>query len=506
MIIHQTTSLPIARDFESFWGALRQLLPLPPSPPTQNHPSAVLPTPLEESLQLSLQRIIPPDRVHYDSEWVQRYAGDHSYEGYLWQHTLPQYPAAVALPNTEQELAQLIAWATEREFRLLPWGGGKSAYQGKHPHGTPFIVVDLQYLNRILEIDAQRRLVRAQSGITWAALEEALNAQKLTTGQCFSRSLATLGGSIARQSTNIKSLRYGSLMENVQAIRALCPSGPIRLHTARPGATDERALMLGAHSAWGIISDVTLRLYPRPQERLTLMTGAPSWNEALVIVKSLLNAELRPATIRTTTARELALFGGESSSGLRQLLRALRGGGTPAELQILLDLEGTREGIMTTRRYIEELLHEKNIQITNNGREMQPREAEYQQRQFLLQQLWERRILAHTLTTAVPWNITAAFLRDWEEALRSILLTTGGQPGQTLSTLWATPDYALLHTLLLGYQAEEPAARMVQLQDIYAVAHAAKQRWEIEEPASALVKQAQHAAGAQLDPKGIMMR
>ncbi len=505
MIIHHTQALPIVRDFESFWGALRQLLPLPQTPPTLSDPPSVVPTPLEEPLQLSLQKIMAPDRVHCDSEWVRRYAADDSYEGYLLQQNPPQYPAAVVMPNNEQELAQLIAWTAEREFRLLPWGGGKSPYHGKQSSGTPFIVVDLQYLKRVLEIDPQRRLIRAQSGITWVALEEALNPQKLTTGQCFSRGLATLGGSIARQSVNIKSLRYGSLAENVQAIRALCPSGPIRLHTARPGAADERALMLGAHGGWGIISDVTLRLYSSPQERLTLMTGVPSWNEALAAVKAILSAELRPAAIRITTARELSLFGSESSSGLRQLLRAFRGG-APAEIQILLDLEGTREGITTTRRHIEELLYEKRCQITGNGYEAQQRKTEYRQRQFLLRQLWERRILAHTLTAAVPWDIAAAFLRDWEEALRSILLTTGGQPGQTLSTLWATPDYALLHTLLLGHQAEAPAARMAQLQDIQAVALAAKQRWQIEEPASALVQQAQHAAGEQLDPEGIMMR
>lgn len=503
---HQTPPPTAMRNFDDFWTALRQILQLPPTPPAARVPAAPQALPLEEALQLSLHRIMDASRVHCDAETLGRYSGQNTYAGFIHHAAHPQLPAAVTFPNSEQEIAQLLSWANQRELRLLPWGGGTAPYHNKQRDATPFIVVDLQHLNRVLEIDTQQRLLRVQSGITWTVLEESLAQHKFTTGQCFPWNAASVGDSVATQSISAKSLRYGALPENLLAIRALCPAGPMRLRPARPGAPDERALMLGAHGAWGIITDVTLRLHPSPQEQLTLIIGCASWGAAIAALERLLSAAIQPAAARITSTRELALFSSESGPNLRQLLRALRGN-TPAEVQLLLDLEGTREVVNATRHQIEELLREKNLQGEAGGRAAQLQGLDYPQRRALLRQLWERRILAHVLTAAVPWHSASAFLRDWEEALRSILLTTGGLPGQPLTTLWATQDYAVLRTLLLGHQAEGPAtARMAQSQDIQAVALSTKQRWHVEEPPAPLISQAHHAVGEQLDPGGVMLR
>ncbi|MBN1919934.1 MAG: FAD-binding oxidoreductase [Anaerolineae bacterium] len=492
------------RDFNEFWATLRQMLPqLPVVPSPKNVAPAPQVSPLEEALQLSLQNIMEPARVACDAQTLQRYSTQYLYTGAEIPTSNMAAPAAITFPNSEQEIAQLLTWAEERELRILPWGGGGAPYQHKHPDATPYIVVDLRYLNRILEISPQHRWVRTQAGVTWTSLEESLAEHNLTTGQCSPWTTATVGGAVASHSISAKALHYGDLTRNLLAIKALCPAGPIRL-SPHPGATDDRLLMLGAFGECGIITETTLRLHPAPQEQLNLVATRSSMGEALTALEILRSANVKFAAARIINTREHSLFSNPTSSSIRQLLRNLIGS-TTTEFQLLLNLEGTREEVNSIRRQIEELLREKPLQLA--GGDAHLCEPDYAHEALLLQQLREQRVLAHPLTAPVPWHNAAPFLRDWEEALHSILLTTGGHPGKTLTTLWATEDYANLRTLLLGFQpAGADSEPRSQIQDIQAVALAIKQRWHVEEPPTALVSHALSRAGEFLDPNSVMLR
>ncbi len=505
-MINLPTSPTITRSFNEFWVALRQILPLPENPIPGSDADDPAIAPLEEALQLSLCNSMQPSRVTFDKQILQRYSTIQACAGTGSQNANLLAPAAVVFPDSEQEIAQLLTWAEERELRLLPWGGGGAPYQHKQPDEKPYIAVVLHNLNRILEVDIQQRSVRVQSGITWSALEDTLASQKFTTGQHFAWSKATVGGAVATQSTSAKVLRYSDLSHNILALKALCPAGPIRLLPARPGAPDERALMLGAFGAWGIITEATLRLHPAPLERLTLIAGHASLADAVSALAQLRSAEVNFTTARITTTRELSLFHSTTTTSIRQMLRNLLGN-APAEFQMVLDFEGTREEVNTARRQTEELLSDKNIHVVKGVRESQLCLPDYAQQWTLLRELWEQRLLVHTLSAAVPWRKVAPFLRDWEEALRSILLTTGGLPGQTLTTIWAAEDHAMLRTLLLGFQPQVATASCLkQIQDIQAVALTIKQRWQVEESAAPLVNQALAKVGECLDPNGVMMR
>ncbi|MDX9955193.1 MAG: FAD-binding oxidoreductase [Anaerolineae bacterium] len=504
MIMHPGSATAAIRDFNEFWAALRQLLPqLPvvPTPKSQTPPTQV--NPLEEALQLSLQNIMDPARIACDAETLQLYRPQYLHTEVGMPDSNATAPAAITFPNSEQEIAQLLTWAEERELQILPWGGGGAPYQHKHPNAMPYIVVDLRHLNRILEISPQHRWVRAQAGVTWANLEESLAEHKLTTGQCSPWMTATTGGAVATHSISAKALRYGDLSRNLLAIKALCPAGPIRL-ASRPGAADERQLMLGAFGAWGIITETTLRLHSAPQEQLHLVATRGSITDALTALEILRHAGMKFAAARIINTREHSLFSNPASSSIRQLLRNLIGS-TTTEFQLMLNLEGTREEVNSTRRQIEELLREKLLQLA--GDDMHLCDPDYSQEALLLQKLRAQRVLAHTLTATVPWQNAAPFLRDWEEALHSILFTTGGLPGKTLTTLWATEDYAILRTLLLGFQpAGADPESGDQIQDIQAVALAIKQRWHVEEPSTDLVCHALSYAGEVLDPNSVMLR
>lgn len=494
------------RSFTDFWTALGQFLQLPTAPANEGGTRAPCAVPLEESLRFSLNHLLEPSRVYCDEETLQRYGSWPPCTDDNVQGPKVLTPAAVVFPKSEREIAQLLAWAEERELRLLPWGGGGTPYEHKQWDQTPYLVVDLQHLNRVLEINPEQRLLRIQSGMRWTTLEEHLAPHKLTTGQHFPWSTATVGGAVAAQGFSTRALRYGDLSQNLLGIKAICPAGPIRLLPARPGAPDERGLMLGTFGAWGIITEITLRLQPAPQERIALISAHASVSDALAMLERLRNAKVRFAAAEISSTRELSLFCSLTRRSIRQVVRTLLGS-TPAEFQMIIDLEGPREEVNSTRRQIAELLRDKRWQTSGASPDTPLRIPDYVQQSALLRLLWEQHLLAHTLSVAVPWQIAAPFLRDWEEALQSVLLTTGGLPGQVLSTLRATDGHTMLRTLLLGFQPRNGATTAgSQIQDIEAVALTIKQRWQIEEPTAPLVHQALNKASECLDPNGVMMR
>ncbi|HUM37011.1 MAG TPA: hypothetical protein PLQ85_09095, partial [Anaerolineae bacterium] len=209
---------------------------------------------------------------------------------------------------------------------------------------------------------------------------------------------------------------------------------------------------------------------------------------------------------RIVSTREMSLFADTATSSIRRWFRQLLGSAA-AEFQLILDLEGTHEEVGALRRQSEEVLHDKDLKNMDNGRETQPCQPDYAPYWPALQKLWEQHVLAHMLTAVVPWHDATPFLRDWEEALRSILLTTGGRPGQVLTTAWAAPEYVMLRTLLLGFRPENASdASPKQIEDIQAVALAIKQHWHIEEPPAQLVTQALGKVSETLDPNNVMLR
>ncbi|MCD6344116.1 MAG: FAD-binding protein [Anaerolineae bacterium] len=502
------TSPATSRSFSDFWTALGHFLPLSSDPPPPTEQPRGAPQPLEEPLLLSLQQILKPEQIRHDPDTLSAYAGGYGYPGFIRRQSERPAPAAVVFPENDREIAALMQWVAQREIQLLPWGGGADPYGVKQEATGPFLVVALERMNHIAQPDPETGQLHVEAGTRWSAVEQSLADTPLTTGQFFPSTATTLGGSIASNTPGVKTLTYRPLMEILSQIRAVCPSGPFELQRPWPGMPDERSLMLGSHGNWGIITRVTLRLLRKPQERQRLVASFPSWPAALAALRSMLGDEGEPTSAQIITGREVSLFNATLSPKWKQLLRSVRGGPTSSgKIYLILELAGHPRLVNDKKHRVEEILHAAEAQTENHKKLPLPVTGPHSSRQEWLEQLWRRNMLADTFTAFIPWPQASKFLRDWEEALTSILQATGEAQALPLTTIYATAEYAQINTLIIGRQAAGGVqAHQTQLESIQEVARETQQRWGGAARPSPLAARAITAAEMSLDPDGIMLR
>jgi FAD/FMN-containing dehydrogenase len=434
------------------------------------------------------------------------YAKGKDYEGYLQAQRQGGTPLAIVKPANEQEIAALMLWAARRDIHLLPWGGGMSPYFKKRGSAHNFLVVDLQRMRQLLAFEPKVRRLRIQAGAYWTDLEALIAKSGLTTGQEFASEYVSVGGALATNAISLRTLAHGTLTDNVLAIRAICPTGPVELTTSVPGHADNRGFMLGSHGRWGIITEASLPVHPLPEETEVFSVNFKERTTAIEILQQILSLELPITAVYLLDGETLRLFTTPQQPRLEVLSRYTRGNKV-ISAQLILEGAGAPDDINRMRRKLEELLRNRRSNLTTNHQVFPPKVGIWRSRYKLWHQLWARKMIAHTLCVAVNWERLGDFLPRWEEALESVIHATSQKPGFTLTTVQATRGYALLHTLLLGHQVTGTVdAKIKQLERIEAVARETKRRWQALPKTSTLAERAFYVAGQELDPQDILLK
>lgn len=135
-------------------------------------------------------------------------------------------PAAVILPRNEAEVQEAVLWAKQKGLSVTARGAGTSVTGASIGAG---VVLDCaRYMNKILEIDVEKRLAKCQPGVVQDDLNRALKPFGLRLGPDTSTgSRATLGGMYANNSAGAHSIRYGMMADHVLAARAVLASGEV---------------------------------------------------------------------------------------------------------------------------------------------------------------------------------------------------------------------------------------------------------------------------------------
>ena len=162
-------------------------------------------------------------------------------------------PDAVVQPDNEDELKELVAWATNRNIPLVPRGKGSSGYGGIIPTRKG-IVVDFYRMKNVLAVDDAAETVTVQPGITWEQLDRKINPLGLAV-RLYPTSYpsSSVGGWLAQGGAGIGSYQYGWFADNVVSARIILPSGEIREFTGK-----DLELIADAEGITGFISRVTL--------------------------------------------------------------------------------------------------------------------------------------------------------------------------------------------------------------------------------------------------------
>jgi Fe-S oxidoreductase/FAD/FMN-containing dehydrogenase len=162
-------------------------------------------------------------------------------------------PSAVVQPETTEEVAAILKYATKEGIPVTPRAAATSGVMGAVP-AKGGIVVEFYRMNQILEVDTDHKRVRVQPGVVWAPLEEELNRHGLQL-RAYPTSFpsSTVAGWIGSGGIGIGSFEYGPVGENVESVELVLPTGEVRTMSG-----SELDMVVDCQGITGIITEVTL--------------------------------------------------------------------------------------------------------------------------------------------------------------------------------------------------------------------------------------------------------
>src|SRR3989338_7104612 len=197
----------------------------------------------------------------YYADWRGRYSGN---------------ALAAVLPSDTQQVAEVVKLCAARRISIVPQGGNTSLCGGSVPlpQGEQ-IVLNLSHMNRIRAFDATNFTKTVEAGCKLADVREAAekNNRLFPLGLTATQKYCEIGGNLSTNAGGINVLRYGNTRDLVLGLEVVLPDGRIwnGLRGLRKDNTgyDLKHLFIGAEGTLGIITAVTLKLFPRPAANAT---------------------------------------------------------------------------------------------------------------------------------------------------------------------------------------------------------------------------------------------
>ena len=236
------------------------------------------------------------------------YSKDYSIEGIADDYT----PDIIVKPGTAEEVVEVVKIANQLNVPIYTWGGGTSM------SGNPLavehgIVLDMKRLNQVLDVDPDNLTITAQAG---TIIENIYNAA-LDQGVFFahhpeSSLSSTIGGALSCMGISIYGAKYGYVYDQVLAMEVILSSGKkIRIggksYLSLP-THNLLNLFLGAEGTLGIITEVTLKVYPKPHTRDRVSYGFPDITTAIEACKEAHAAGCWPETVFLFDRRSLVQY------------------------------------------------------------------------------------------------------------------------------------------------------------------------------------------------------
>jgi alkyldihydroxyacetonephosphate synthase len=421
---------------------------------------------LEPELLARLRGLVGEDGVRTDREARVLRCRGKSYLDLLAQRAgdCEAAPDAVVAPRTHDEVLRVLHACVEASVAVVPFGGGTSVVGGLEPAREGFgalISLDLARMDRVTAVDRDAGFAVLEPGLRLPEADRALAAHGLTLAHVpQSYEWATVGGCVATRSAGQSSTGHGRIDANLIAARCATPLGTVAPR-AIPGSAagpDLRELLAGSEGALGVLTEVTLRVHPRPEAARHEGWFATGFAPGVDALRALVRAGAAPDVARLSDEEEthtsLALAGGGGRAG-RAYLRARLGAAAPGCL-LVLGWEGTPGSIARRRRHAAAVLRGAGL-VAAGARPGAAWAAARFAGPHLRDDLLDRGVLTETLETAATWGSLDRVRDAVAAALRGALAATPPLVGCHVSHLY--PTGASLYFTVLARREDDGGAQ-----------------------------------------------
>jgi len=209
----------------------------------------------------------------------------------------PEIPAFVVRPATTAEVAGVIRVADEHRIPVTARGSGTGLSGAAVPRAGG-MVVSFERMNTIVEIDTENHVAVVQPGVTLEQLDETTAAHGLVYPVFPGEYSASLGGNVATNAGGMRAVKYGVTRHQVLGLEAVLASGDVirtggKFVKATTGY-DLTQLVTGSEGTLALVTEATLRLYPRAEYQATVLAPFPALDDVTRAVPAIVASGIGP--------------------------------------------------------------------------------------------------------------------------------------------------------------------------------------------------------------------
>ncbi len=214
---------------------------------------------------------------------------------------LAHQPEAIVFVESAQQISDVLKLANTDGFKVVPRGSGTNLSGGTVPTDNCVVLVTVK-MDRILEIDPRNLTALVQPGVLTARIDEAAAAHGLFyPPDPGSMKVSTIGGNVAENSGGLRGLKYGVTRDYVLGLEVVLPTGEL-LRCGTKCVKDVagysiKDLFIGSEGTLGVVTQVLLKLLPRPVARKTILATFASMTDAAETVSAIIAAKIIPCTL-----------------------------------------------------------------------------------------------------------------------------------------------------------------------------------------------------------------
>jgi glycolate oxidase len=214
---------------------------------------------------------------------------------------LQQMPACVVFPQSAEHVSAILKLANRTKTPVVTRGTGTGLSGGSLPVAG-CIVLCLVKMDKILELDRANLTMRVEAGvITQTIFDAAAMAGLFYPPDPGSMKISTIGGNVAENSGGLRGLKYGITRNYVMGLQVVMPDGEV-MQTGNKCVKDVagyalKDIFIGSEGTLGVITQILLKLIPKPAAKKTMLATYGQMDEAAQTVSDIIAAQIIPCTL-----------------------------------------------------------------------------------------------------------------------------------------------------------------------------------------------------------------